>query len=303
MRYITKGSGFVAGDIVLWDGKQKVVVAQDKFSLELFPSEKYTPIGIVVAPESHMPDGRPRMMSLKWMSCDDPENGSSTNQQMIVGRNITGLPYYKHVPITYSHWPSESWNIDTISVFGSLPSNHENYNLTENRMDPGTNWDSYDNRIMSPYALDGTPNWFYRATEYSGGTLDNPLTDFDGKGNTDVMLAQRGEKDYATWKPTYDNADDFPAVSCCDMYHTVGTKQGDWYLPSVGEFGYAIARLGTILESTIKVGSEISVRSVWSSTQYSEGYVRTVGLASGSISSINSDWTGGPSGVLAFSFV
>ena len=60
------------------------------------------------------------------------------------------------------------------------------------------------------------------------------------------------------------------------MYHTVGTSQGDWYLPSQAELGYVVARLSDINNAVRKVGSMQNVRLVWlwSSTEQSSSSAR-----------------------------
>ena len=91
--FVLKEDDFVAGDIVLWDGEKKVVADPNGFSL---PTSGYTPIGVVVIPASHMDDGHARTMSTRWMSCDDPENGSVARQDMVWGTatDLTGLTNY-----------------------------------------------------------------------------------------------------------------------------------------------------------------------------------------------------------------
>lgn len=43
----------------------------------------------------------------------------------------------------------------------------------------------------------------------------------------------------------------FPAACCCWRYHTLGTNQGDWYLPALGELGYCFVTLKKI-QNTIQ---------------------------------------------------
>ena len=67
-----------AGDIILFDKllSQKVRVPSVLYSKDSYPSTRYTPIGVLVIPSSHMFDGTARMMSLRYMSMTDPDNGS-----------------------------------------------------------------------------------------------------------------------------------------------------------------------------------------------------------------------------------
>ena len=46
-----------------------------------------------------------------------------------------------------------------------------------------------------------------------------------------------------------------PAACCCWRYHTIGTQQGDWYVPAVGEWGYAAVRCQTINDTINKIVS------------------------------------------------
>ena len=301
---------FVAGDIVVWDGQQKLVVSQEGF----FQSDKYTPIGVVVIPASHMDDGHARMMSTRWMSCNDPENGSLTYNTMVWGTatDLSGLTNYTHVPVIARYDDEDQGGITaltdpqaiyTTNPYAFLPSNYPNWTGETNPEDPGTRWrnsgtywrqnesgetvvDANNFYVPSPYAADGSPNPLYRATSYSGGSINNVLSYFDGRHQTDVILEARGTKDYESWKPTYNTPADFPAASVCDMYHTVGTSQGDWYLPSCAELGYVVARLNDINNAIAKVNGMQSLPSYWasSSSESSSSYARNVHFNHGNVS-------------------
>ena len=303
MKY--KESDFVAGDIVVWDGEQKRVIAQEGF----FLSDKYTPIGVIVIPASHMDDGRARMMATRWMSCDDPENGSITYKTMVWGTDtdLTGLTNFTQVPVIARYDDegaggvtalTEPQAIYTATTSAFLPSDYPSWTGETNPEDPGTRWrqsntywndsgetvlDANNLYAPSPYVADGTPNPLYRATSYSGGSLNNPLSYFDGRHQSDVILEARGTKDYSSWKPTSDTPEDFPAVSCCDMYHTVGTSQGDWYLPSQAEMGYIVVRLNDINKAMTKVNGMQALLSnwAWSSSEYNSSHARNVTFYTG----------------------
>ena len=305
-----KEDNFVAGDIVVWDGEQKRVVAQEGF----FLSDKYTPIGVVVIPASHMDDGHARMMATRWMSCDDPDNGSISYKTMVWGTatDLTGLTNFTQVPVIARYDDDDQGGVTaltdpqaiyTANTYAFLPSNNPSWTGETNPEDPGTRWKqshTYWTRnesghtvvgannfyAASPYAADGTPNPLYRATSYSGGSINNALSYFNGRLQSDVILAARGAKDYGSWKPTYNVPDDFPAVSVCDMYHTVGTNQGDWYLPSQAELGYIVARLNDINNAMTKVNGMQALPSyrAWSSSEYSSSVARRVDFGSGYVS-------------------
>ena len=306
-----KEDDFVAGDIVLWDGEKKVVASSKNFSL---PASGYTPIGVVVIPASHMDDNKARMMATRWMSCDDPENGSLTASTMVWGSatDLSGLTNFTQLPVIARYDDesaggvtalTEPQEIYTANYYAFLPSDYPGWTGETNPEDEGTRWrqsntywrqnetggtvvDALNFYSPSPYASDGTPNLLYRATSYSGGSINNALSYFDGRHQTDVILDARGTKDYGTWKPDSETPADFPAVSVCDMYHTVGTSQGDWYLPSQAELGYIVARLNDINNAMTKVNGMQNLASgwAWSSSEYSDSQARSVTVKHGYVS-------------------
>ena len=299
-----KENNFVAGDIVLWDGEKKVVADPNGFSL---PASGYTPIGVVVIPARHMDDGRARMMSTRWMSCEEPENGSIKPELVCWGTatDSSGLTNFTDVPVIARYDDDNAGGkleltnpqaIYTTNAYAFLPSDYPGCTGETNPEDEGTRWKqsktywttsgtvSANNFYApSPYAKDGTPNPLYRTTSYSGGSINNALSYLDGRHQTDIILEARGAKDYESWKPTYNTPADFPAVSVCDMYHTVGTSQGDWYLPSQAELGYVVARLNKINTTMTKVNGMQNIPSywAWSSSEYSGYYARHVGFLDG----------------------
>lgn len=97
--------------------------------------------------------------------------------------------------------------------------------------------------------------------------------DYDGKEKTDAIIAYRGARS-SDWTPERDTPSDYPAASCCNLFYTPGTKQGDWYLPASGEGKYVMENWN-LLESVITkcnsvygVGAKFDVE-YWCSTEYS----------------------------------
>ena len=277
-------------DLVLWDGTKKIVVSGDDYSTDTFPTSAYTPIGVVVIPASHNVhgDGIPTMMSLVNMNCNTPESGSTSIQTMYWGDNstdISTLPNLTQVPYVGSGTTIGDTIIGT-SDYTYLPS--DVFTTVDNPYDEGTGYyRSYNMQAPSPYVTGGGRNTLYYQTTSPSSTA-NCLADFDGRGNTDKILAQRGSKDYSSWKPTSDTEADYPAASCCDMFHTPGTNQGDWYLPSAGEFGYVVARRRAINNSINKLPSDVNKLVVesgffWSSSEYSSDRARSLDTISGDV--------------------
>ena len=283
-----KASEAVAGDAVLYDETNDKLVIVDNTKLEDY-TEGYTPIGVVVVPGSHnvYGDGSCGVMSLKTMNCDTPSTGDTSKQFMYWGvyiTNISGLPDLDQVPTG-----NTSNGIPTGSNSGGyLPS--DRFSSTQCAHDTDAYY-GYSPYIPSPYLTDGSRNPGYYQTT-SPSSSNNALADFDGIGNTEKIITQRGTKDYNSWTPGIGTEADYPAASCCDMFYTEGTSQGDWYLPACGELGYIMPPFNKINDAIDKMriayGSSVGVElgtydSYWSSTEYSGNNVRYVYTANASV--------------------
>lgn len=229
-------------------------------------------------------------MSLKPMDCDTPSTGGTSEQYMwwgVYGTNISGLPNLNQVPTgnTSNGIPTGQ------SLYAYLPS--DKFSGTQCAHDTDAYYDaSSDTPIPSPYLTDGSRNPGYYQTT-SPSSSNNALADFDGIGNTEKIITQRGTKDYNSWKPGRTTEADYPAASCCDMFHTEGTQQGDWYLPACGELGYIMPPFNKINDAIDKmrtaygssVGVELSTNNgYWSSTECSSNVTRYVTTDGGCVS-------------------
>ena len=246
---------------------------------------------MVVVPGIHnvYGDGSCGVMSLKPMNCDTPSTGGTSEQGMfwgVYGTNISGLPDLTQVPTgnTSNGIPTGQ---DTDAY---LPS--DKFRGTQCAHDTDAYYDDSP-YIPSPYLTDGSRNPGYYQTS-SPSSAANALADFDGIGNTEKIITQRGTKDYDSWKPGRTTQADYPAASCCDMFHTEGTQQGDWYLPACGELGYIMPPFNKINEAIDKmrtaygssVGVELSTGYIYfSSTEYDSDKARTVGTGNGTVRS------------------
>ena len=277
----------VACDICFYD-KQKdkvVIVSQNDWSIENCPASRYTPIGVVVVPGSHnvYNDGSCGVMSLKGMDCDNPLQGAATNKYMywgVYGTDISSLPNLNQAPIG-----NQANGLPTGQTNAAyLPSNR--FHSYQCLHDTDAYYYQTSRQAPSPYLTDGSRNPGYYQTT-SPSSTNNCFADFDGKGNTDKIIAQRGIKDYSNWKPTYNTQADYPAASCCDMFYTEGTQQGDWYLPAMGELGYIMPPFKRINDAIANMryayGTSVGValgsganNYYWSSSEHGSGYARMV---------------------------
>lgn len=219
----------VAGDCCLYDKiNNQIIIVNGKFKKIDFPENLYTPVGIVIIPGNHMVHGVGTcvIMSLTEMSCTTPQTGSTLSETMCFSpQTDLSIPNYNVVIIKDS---------DTLKTngFGYLSKNGSYASSTL--------------KIPDPYNADMSRN-----PDYYNKTVSsyNAMSDFNGRNNNNIVLGIRGVKNYSTWKPTYNTGTHYPASSCCDMFYTEGTSQGEWYLPTAGEWGYITSKWDILQKS------------------------------------------------------
>ena len=284
---IINPSESVASDICFYDKTQDklIIVKASNWSVEKYPIENYIPVGVVAVPGYHnvYGDGSCGVMSLKTMSCTDPENGSAdntynadTNRVMMDwgsnGVNVDGIDYLLDVPSVGTITEPGDVNSTLIGSDsrGCLPSDQfTGVECPHDTMAKYGNVNPDDTTACpSPYLNNGSRNTAYYQLEQPD---DNCLSDFNGIHNTDMIIAARGARDEG-WKPTNTDGSDYSSASCCRLYHTEGTKQGDWYLPACGEFGYAVVRTKAINQTINTIinayGNEYGVQLETSNDRY-----------------------------------
>ena len=288
----------IAGDVCIVDNNtlDKYFITSD--SIECLNYDLYTPIGVVVVPASHTDDGTARVISLASMDYNNPDNGNANEDIYIewggYGDDVPDLDNKVMYPCIAEDLRSISGEQQitgwyNFEYFGSisecLPSDY--YNNYPNPYDEGTYYytgttTSTYKAMPSPYLTGGVKNEIYHDTSNTG----NVLADMNGKSNTSAILAVDNGLD-TSWQTastitsiTSTGYQYHPTAQCCWRYHTIGTNQGDWYLPSGGELGYLASRWKAINNSINKLvssGLEALVFPVghgwWSSTEYSNLYV------------------------------
>ena len=283
----------IVGSVAYYDG------ASVKFALkDNYTSTMGTPIGVVVIPQSHMDDGKCRVMSLANMSYKTPETGTlvatSNADAQTAGANlmwgvynndIAELTNYDKVVTVdgattadYAYLPSDWWvgKSDVVIPYNGTYT----ANPVSNSVDVETAWHGIDdwdeltdsNMCPSPYLSDGSKNPLYF-------TAGQALCDMNGKSNTNILVNLSAIKTQTSG--AFENIQaNYPAAMACHMYHTSGTNQGDWYLPAMGELGYLYARAKKINETLTSLGSSAVGYGVptdwdklgswlWSSSEYS----------------------------------
>ena len=227
------------GDIAYWDGSTVKTTPLSSWSTTLG-----TPVGVVVIPEGFAPDGRARIVSLKYADKSGNQSDSYVFMDWGVYDTDTSLTNYDRVPTT-NNVNSTSTKIDTT---GFLPS--DKFTGAQSYVDPEAKYYSSSFLSPSPYLGDGPNPEYYKTI--SG--YNNALSDFNGLSNTRTLF-YLGSK--------------YQAARACWNYKD-GASNLQWYLPAMGELGYLMPRFNLINESLTTVGG-VAVDSsygFWASSEY-----------------------------------
>lgn len=170
---------------------------------------------------------------MKWSNVT--ENTSLTNHNKVPSTNKTGFTDTGYVPeMDWGYLPSDQFT---------------GYNSS---VDPLANYRSKTYKIPSPYLGDKPNPDYYGPME----SWNNTLSDFDGKGNTDVLVGL---------------GSDYIAANAARNYKATGAEEIEWYLPAAGELGYILPRHNKIQEALTKlaVSNLDNTYFYWSSTECS----------------------------------
>ena len=116
-----------------------------------------------------------------------------------------------------------------------------------------------------------------------------------GKWNTQQCLSKATNQDQYICNGITNSSDDgycAPAC-CCVAYSTLGTKPGDWYLPSVGELYQFYANKAVLNEKRTKLVNSgfINMCNCWSSKETrGGGSMYVVNIGNGGIGQQYNDW-------------
>lgn len=225
-------------------------------------------VGVCVIPDGLLPDRKARFMSVKAITTASTA-GSTSENGIIWSRNNsrTVLPQYTEVPCVGLN-EDEGTGVITNQVEhsngnGYMPSDSENGNFTAltNPYDSVTMfaYNDSDHHIPSPFMNNGAFNENYSTLFTTGGTvINNALSDFDGFRNTQILIKDA----------------DVVAAKHCAIFNP-GYREGEWYLPAVGELGFIMPRFKEINSKLLALGpSGVQLNGniyYWSSTEYDEG--------------------------------
>lgn len=256
--FSSSSKGANVGDIAYKaaDGSIKVV-NPDKWNASLG-----TPIGVVVIPSGFTPNGKAQILSLNWVSSSGTSSTSAKSMNWGGYGTDTSLTNYTRVPITDNAGSTTTG----AAVDAYLPS--DKFTGTVSYVDPLTQYSGTSRTMIpSPY-LGDKPNPAYYAP-ISG--YNNALADFDGKGNTDVLVGLGA---------------DYVAANAARNYKAEGAEETEWYLPAAGELGYMMVRFNKIQAALTKVNApQLDAYGTYrSSSEYSSYYAYNVDAYNGRVS-------------------
>lgn len=236
-------------DIVYYDGSALKTIHPSQYKSDLG-----TAVGVIVIPPGiHPRDGKARFIALKKINSYVTWGPTGTD---------TPLANYTKVPTTNNAGSTAA----SSNSYGSLPSDDTRFNGPTSYVDPKAKYYlGARPYIPSPYLADDSFNLEYRKPISSGG---NVLADFNGKTNTDLLVALGTAYTAANIAKNY-------AVDGVDI---------DWYLPAAGELGFLMPRFAAINESIVAAGGDAIQRNTfWSSTENSSNNAYYVNTYNGTV--------------------
>ena len=229
------------GDVAYWDGGKVKTIPFDKWNVSLG-----TPVGVVVIPNGMLPDGKPRIISLKYADKSGNTSTSYVNMPWASTNVDTSLTNFNRVPTTDNAGSTSNGSNSN----GYLPS--DNFTGAASYVDSKAKYNGSTPMIPSPYLGDDktlNPEYCKAISGYN-----NALSDFNGLSNTETLVGL---------------GSDYTAANAAYKYND-GVSNLQWYLPAMGELGFLISRLKEI-NNTITALGGVAVASshFWSSSEYS----------------------------------
>ena len=237
-----------------------------------------TPVGVVAIPANFLPDS-PEMRLISVYSVDSSGTRNETGETTVKWCSA----YTYDVPELDAYFrkgPCLDVVSNTITGPSGLNLCSDKFTTQLNPYDPGYGWNTTGTSIApSPYKEDGSFNEQFIDNTYfptSDGKL-NPLTDFNGKENTDILVGIGTA---------------YTAANAARKYKAYDGDTLEWYLPSIGELAVYFHDFNKIKNAISKVGGlQISGSYYWSSSEFSSSYAMTLGTTAGTLTNRGKDNT------------
>lgn len=218
-------------------------------------------------PENMLPDGKPRIISLKYV---DTSGNTSTSAIGIAWGGYatdTSLTKFAKVPITDNAGSTSSGS----NSYGYLPS--DSFTGATSYVDSKAKYKETRALIPSPYLGDDktlNPEYCIAISK------NNALGDFNGLSNTQTLVGL-GTR--------------YTAANAAYKYND-GASNLQWYLPAMGELGFLMPRFKKINNTITALGGEaVGSSSFWSSSDYSDYRARYLNTSNGFATNKEKDYS------------
>lgn len=273
--FVSKSSA-EAGDIIVYheeNGVKSVKIMKP----EVFEENNgyWTAEAIVVVPASHTDDGTVRAMALT-------EFDAMFGKDTAINLDRVDRP---NALLTFSSIQGQTaeYTYGISAEIGNMPSDVYASSYVQNPFDMETYYkENFNNGVVSsPYNNDGTRNEAYHSLGDFSSFDENPLKFMDGAKNTFGILTYLDQNHLADtlYANEITNAQTktvggetlnlFPAAMMCARYSSAlkpcsydsnksvsdNIATMPWYLPTLGEMGYLVARLNRINYALAKIGN------------------------------------------------
>ena len=227
------------------------------YTSEVLPiTDGKTPIALCIAGQDFFGENeKARWMSLKYMNYETPTIGSLTAQGIVYGGYNVDISTIDNISYTYKDI-NQNWGYLT------------------------ADWITKDNNKI-PSLFDENNNWNISAL---GEINQYAVTDIDGKNKTSKILTMATAQSNWQTAETIANEKDSgyaPAACCCWKYYTLGTQQGDWYLPAGGEISMIVVQKPEInvkLNAIATIYSNNCINAISNSTYLTSTEISQFGL-------------------------
>ena len=254
-----------AGTIVLSKDNQLYYCYYEDYVAEDWTD--YIKEGVIVAPASHFPDDKARMISLNGLMDNLGRLGTI---EWGPNGNVSGLDYYDF-PTWSNNLESPNYNMKdyAYSPSNAFTSSTVLY-ANDNRLKYISSITAHTDRMgLSPYLSDDSLDPSFR----SGITgYNNAFSDIDGYGNTNILIGLSG----------------YSAANLCHNFTNgnnggMFTTPGTWYLPACGELVYMIPKSLQISSALMSVyGKEPFISNgIWSSTEKAQNSAIYINIKNG----------------------
>lgn len=230
------------------------------------------------------------------MNYTTPEVGNDNPYYMCWGyisKDIEELPNIT----SYNYLVHGTSTVAASSGLYGVPSNSRGWNgggnTYDTNVDPiATLYHATNSPLApSPYGADGVspnPEFFVE-----GGLNE----DMDGKGNTDIIIANTTADWSGTTINNSANMGNYPAACCCRRFTSDGINAGDVYLPAAGEAIYLISRNAQIVDGIKAINPNLIYQLIdgtsnfWTSTEFRMEYAWIISTVGGITTDVYKDNT------------